>query len=431
MMTTEMQDHFPFEPPPPPSEPVGAAYGHWSADPGWGPPQWPPTSTPPAAGRSRALNRVLIAGLAVVCVGAGGGTAWAITSATLTNPSTTSSPSGSNNGVTNPGNGSGNNGVTSPTNGGATASSAEIARIDAATVDIDASTATHQGEVAGTGMIITSSGLVLTNNHVIDDDIDITAQIDGAGTVYKATVVGYDATDDVALVQLQNASNLPTVPLGDSSLVSVGDSLTVIGNALGKGGTPAVVSGVVSQLDQAITASDESGDTENLTGMLEVQAEIQPGDSGGPEINSQGKVIGMTTAGQQSDVPSGQEATATTGFAIPINKAIQIVDEIRAGSGPNVHIGNAAELGIGVNPEGTTGAVVANVLAGSPAANAGIVAGDLIVKIDNSTITSANDLHRVMENYSSGQSLTFVWTDPITGASHTATITLALAAWAD
>jgi S1-C subfamily serine protease len=427
-MTSEMQDHFPFEPPPPPSEPFGAAYGHWSADPAWGPPQWPP-ATAPAAGRSRALNRVLIAGLAVVCIGAGGGTAWAITSATLTNPSTTSAPSGSNNGVTTPSNG--NNGVTNPSNGGTTASSAEIARIDAATVDIDASTATHQGEVAGTGMIITSSGLVLTNNHVIDDDIDITAQIDGAGTVYKATVVGYDATDDVALVQLQNASNLPTVPLGDSSLVSVGDSLTVIGNALGKGGTPAVVSGVVSQLDQAITASDESGDTENLTGMLEVQAEIQPGDSGGPEINSQGKVIGMTTAGQQSDVPSGQESTATTGFAIPINKAIQIVDEIRAGSGPNIHIGNAAELGIGVNPGGTTGAVVASVLAGSPAANAGIAAGDLIVKIDNSTITSANDLHKVMENYSSGQSLTFVWTDAVTGASHTATITLALAAWAD
>jgi S1-C subfamily serine protease len=372
---------------------------------------------------------VLIGGLAIVCIGAGGGTAWAITSATLTNPSTTSSPSGSNNGVTGPSNG--NNGVTSPSNGGTTASSAAIARIDAATVDIDASTATHQGEVAGTGMIITSSGLVLTNNHVIDDDIDITAQIDGAGTVYKATVVGYDSTDDVALIQLQNASNLPTVPLGDSSRVSVGDSLTVIGNALGKGGTPAVVSGVVSQLDQAITASDESGDTENLTGMLEVQAEIQPGDSGGPEINSQGKVIGMTTAGSQSDVPSGQEATATTGFAIPINKAIQIVDEIRAGGGPSIHIGNAAELGIGVSPGGTTGAVVANVIAGSPAANAGIVANDLIVKINSFTISSANDLHRVMAAYASGQTLTFVWTDPTTGASHTAQVTLTLAAWAD
>jgi S1-C subfamily serine protease len=179
-----------------------------------------------------------------------------------------------------------------------------------------------------------------------------------------------------------------------------------------------------------ITASDESGDTENLTGMLEVQANIQPGDSGGPEINSAGQVIGMTTAGSQSNVPSGQETAATTGFAIPINKAMQIVNEIRAGGGPNIHIGNAALLGIQVTAGGTRGAVVYGAVAGTPAANAGIVAGDVIVKINNQVITSASDLHKAMQGYSSGQSLVFVWLDPA-GASHSATVTLGLAGWAD
>jgi len=279
-------------------------------------------------------------------------------------------------------------------------------------------------------MIITSSGLVLTNNHVIDNVINITAVIPGTGTTYKATVKGYDATDDVALLQLQGASNLPTVPIGNSSQVSVGDQLTVIGNALGKGGTPAVVSGVVSQLDQQITASDESGDTENLTGMLQVEANIQPGDSGGPEINAAGQVVGMTTAGSQSNVPSGQETSTTTGFAIPINKAMQIVSEIRSGGGPNIHIGNAALLGIQVAPGGTRGAVVAGIVANDPASSTGIVAGDVIVKVNNQTITSASDLHKVMQGYSNGQSVVFTWLDPA-GASHSATITLGLAPWAD
>jgi S1-C subfamily serine protease len=419
MMTNDMQEHFPFDPPPPPAEPAGASYGHWSAHPDWGPPQWPPSAS--GSGRSRSLRRALIAGLAVVCLGAGGGTAWALTSSTLTHPSTASLPAG---------NTGGGAPSSAPTSNGTSALDAAVAKVDAATVDINATTATHNGTVAGTGMVITSSGEVLTNNHVIDNVVNITAQLDGTGTVYKATVIGYDSTDDVALLQLQGASNLPTVPIGNSSSVSVGDRLTVIGNALGKGGTPAVVSGVVSQLDQVITASDESGDTENLTGMLQVDASIQPGDSGGPEINSAGQVIGMTTAGSQSNVTSGQEAPATTGFAIPINKAMQIVTEIRAGGGPNIHIGNAALLGIQVTAGGTRGAVVYGVVANTPAANAGIVAGDVIVKINNQTITSASDLHKAMQGYSSGQSLVFVWVDPA-GTTHNATVTLGMAGWAD
>jgi S1-C subfamily serine protease len=417
-MTDDMQDQFPFDPPPPPGEPAGAAYGHWTSNPGYGPPPWPPTTS---RGRSSTVRRMLIAGLAVVCLLAGGGTAWAVTSSTLTHNSTALLP-----------NDGGDGGVPTsspdPLARGGTASAAAIAKVEAATVDINGSTANGNGQVAGTGMVISSSGQVLTNNHVIDHVVNITAQIDGTGTVYKATVIGYDTQDDVALLQLQGASNLPTVPIGDSSQVAVNDQVTVIGNALGKGGTPAVVSGVVTLLDQSITASDESGGTEQLTGMLQVEASIQPGDSGGPEINSAGQVIGMTTAGSSSG-PTGQQA-ATTGFAVPINKAMRIVAEVRSGGGPNIHIGLAARLGVSVAPGGTKGAVIAGVAANSPAATAGIVAGDVIVKIDNQTITSQNDLNKAMETYYKGQSPTFVWLDA-TGASHTASITLGQAGWAD
>jgi S1-C subfamily serine protease len=420
-MTDDMQDQFPFDPPPPPGETAGAAYGHWSSTPGYGPPPWPPTT--PRGGPSSTLRRMLIAGLAVVCLLAGGGTAWAVTSSALTHNSTATLPSGD-----------GNDGGGVPTSspapltGGSSASLSAIAKVEAATVDINATTAAGNGSVAGTGMIISSSGQVLTNNHVIDHVVNITARIDGTGPLYKATVIGYDTQDDVALLQLQGASNLPTVPIGDSSQVTVNDQVTVIGNALGQGGTPAVVPGVVTLLDQSITASDESGGTEQLTGMLQVQANIQPGDSGGPEINSAGQVIGMTTAGSQSR--TGQQTAATTGFAVPINKAMQIVAAVRSGGGPNIHIGLAARLGVSVAPGGTTGAVVEGVAASSPAANAGIVKNDVIVKVGNQTITSQNDLNKAMETYYKGQSPTFVWVDAA-GTSHTASITLGLAGWAD
>jgi S1-C subfamily serine protease len=435
-MTNEMQEHSPTgQLPPPPDEPSGARYGHWSPDPRWGPPSWPPAATF-SEPRSSGMRRLLLAGFAIVCVGAGGGTAWALTEASITHPATASLGTGStgeapNSTGDNPGGGS------TSSNGGSV-SSATIAKIEQSVVDINAETASKDGEVAGTGMIITSNGLVLTNNHVIDDTINITAQIDGTGPVYKATVIGYDASDDVGLIQLQGVSNLPTVPIGDSSKVAVGDAITVLGNALGKGGTPAQVTGTVTQLDQQVTASDESGDNETLTGMIQVAAAIEPGDSGGPELNSAGQVIGMTTAGSQSGNP-GQETGATTGFAIPINKAMSIISLIRAGSGPNIHIGNAALLGVEVSQNkpqscatsiASTGAWVNSVVSGSPAGDSGIQACSRITEIGGHSVGTSGDLHTAMESFQNNQSVTFDWMDP-SGASHSATITLGEASFPD
>ncbi len=427
-MTDEMQDNLPHTPPPPPGEPAGAVYGHWSPDPRWGPPLWPPT--PHRAPRRSGLRRTLLAGFAIACVGAGGGTAWALTTTAVNTPAIATIP-GSSIGSGEAPNSTGDNPNGSAQSTGGPLSAETLARLDSSIVDINSNTAVGTGQVAGTGMIISSNGYVLTNNHVIDGTVNITAQINGTGTVYKVKVIGYDLKDDVALVQLQGASNLPVIPIGDSSRVSPGDQITVLGNALGKGGTPAQVTGIVAQLDQPITASDDSGDTETLTGMIQVSAAIEPGDSGGPEVNASGQVIGMTTAGSTSGNP-GQETGSTTGFAIPINKAMQIAAEIRSGSGPNIHIGNAALLGVKVtaNPAASNGAHVEGVNPGTPAATAGIVAGDVIVKVGTMTISSSNDLHNAMASLESGQSVVFVWTDPATG-THTASITLAQAAFPD
>ena len=436
-MTNEMQEFLPPNPPPPPGEPAGAAYGHWSSDPQWGPPSWPPV---PQRGRGGSgLRRTALSVFAIACVGAGGGTAWALTTASISTPSTTS-PTGGSTGT----GGATNNGGTVPSTGG-TLSAATVARLDSAIVDITADTASPGGQVAGTGMVITSNGEVLTNNHVIDDTVHIKAQIDGAGTVYPVKVIGYDLSDDVALVQLVGASNLPTVPIGDSSKLATGDSITVLGNALGRGGTPAESSGTVTVLNTTITASDTTGNNETLTGMIQVNAAIEPGDSGGPEVNAAGQVIGMTTAGQTSGNPNLQ-AGSMTGFAIPINKAMQIVAEIRAGSGPNIHIGLAALLGVAVSNnqptlqrDGTgvdcsgslaaTGAWVSGITA-NPARSAGVTACGRIISIGGAPITNPSNLHTAMAGFAVGQTVTLVWLDA-SAVTHHASITLGQATFPD
>ncbi len=437
-MTNDMQEFVPLDPPPPPGEPAGAYYSHWSANPQWGPPSWPPAANRPRGGSG--LRRTALAVFAIACVGAGGGTAWALTTTAVTSPSTGSLPAGGSTGT-----GTTPSGGSTGTSTGGPISAATVAKIDSAVVDITADTAAGNGEVAGTGMIITSNGEVLTNNHVIDDTVNIRAQIDGTGTVYKVKVIGYDANDDVALVQLIGASNLPTIPIGDSSKLSPGDPITVLGNALGKGGTPAEVSGTVAALGAQITASDDSGDNETLTGMLQVSAAIEPGDSGGPEVNAAGQVIGMTTAGQTSG-NARQEAGSTTGFAIPINKAMQIVAEIRAGSGPHIHIGLAALLGVAVTstvpqPEpggtgtdctgsrATAGAWVSGVTA-NPAASAGVAPCGRITSIGGRTVTGTSDLHLAMESFQVGQTVTLTWMDA-SAITHTATVTLGQATFPD
>jgi putative serine protease PepD len=178
-------------------------------------------------------------------------------------------------------------------------------------------------EAEGSGMIITPSGEVVTNNHVVAGATSITVTIGGDTKSYRATVIGTDAAKDIALLQIQGVSGLPTVTFGNSAQVAVGDSVVAIGNALALGSTPTVTTGIVSAENRTITAENDSGGTETLNGLLQTDAAINPGNSGGPLVDSAGQVIGMDTAA------ASDEETGTTaqdiGFAIPSN---QIVAEI-------------------------------------------------------------------------------------------------------
>jgi S1-C subfamily serine protease len=232
------------------------------------------------------------------------------------------------------------------------------AKVDPGLVDIVTTLGYQGGKAAGTGMVLTSTGEVLTNNHVINGATSIKATDVGNGRTYTAKVVGYDKTRDVAVLQLQNASGLQTVTLSSDGPQS-GEKVIALGNALGKGGTPSVATGRITGLGQSITASDEgAADAERLTAMIGHNAPIQPGDSGGPLVNTEGEVIGMNTAASSSSdsgspSQSGQAQTATQAFAIPIARASSIADQIEAGTpSSTVHIGATAFLGVETSPSG-------------------------------------------------------------------------------
>jgi S1-C subfamily serine protease len=232
------------------------------------------------------------------------------------------------------------------------------AKVDPGLVDVVTTLGYQGGKAAGTGMVLTSTGEVLTNNHVIDGATSIKATDVGNGRTYTAKVVGYDKTHDVAVLQLQNASGLQTVTLSSAG-PQTGQKVVALGNALGKGGTPSVVTGRITGLGQSITASDEgAGNAEQLTGMIGHNAPIQPGDSGGPLVNTEGEVIGMDTAASASSASgspsqSGQAQTAAQAFAIPIARASSIAGQIEAGrSSSTVHIGATAFLGVETSPSG-------------------------------------------------------------------------------
>ena len=352
-------------------------------------------------------------------------------------------------------------------------SASQIAqRVDPALVDVVSTLGDQGASAAGTGIVLTSNGTVLTNNHVIRGATSIKVTDVGNGRTYTAKVVGYDASKDVAVIQLQNASGLTTANLGDSSSVQSGDAVTALGNAGGKGGTPSVATGAVTALNQGITASDEGSgvNSEQLTGLIETNANIQPGDSGGALVNSYGQVIGMNTAassGTQFQSESGQSAAQA--YAIPIDNAETIAKQVEAGQGSStVHIGATAFLGIetdgsnsgsgsgsgsgdsggfggfgqataaasaasataAANGSGTTGSgtsngvTIAGALSGSAAANAGLTAGDTITSVGGQAVSSASDIQQALVKYHPGDKISVSWVDQ-NGQSQTATVTLA------
>ena len=355
--------------------------------------------------------------------------------------------------------------------------SAIAAKVDPGVVDINTTLA--GGEAAGTGMVLTPDGLVLTNNHVIDGATSVTAQVAGTSKSYSAEVLGYDASDDVALIQLKGASDLATVSTGDSSKVQVNDSVVAIGNALGKGGTPSTAEGSITATNQTITASDDNGSNpETLHGAIQIDAPIQPGDSGGPLVNANGDVIGMTSAGSSNGNVFVNQTTSTEGFAIPINSALDLAKQIHDGdASTKVHIGPRAILGIeiadsssssggsgggfgggfggsnggfggqdpfggsnggfgGQDPFGnsvpsnssaaqsdTGGVQISGVAPGSPAESAGLQAGDTITSVDGHSVNTPDDISTPLNSHKVGDKVKVQWVDS-SGQTLSATVTL-------
>jgi S1-C subfamily serine protease len=308
--------------------------------------------------------------------------------------------------------------------GGPSNANSIAAKVSPSLVDINTALSYQGGEAAGTGIVLTPSGLVLTNNHVISGATKISAADVGNGRTYTATVLGYDRSRDIALLQLQGAQNLTVATLGDSSKVAVGDQVVGLGNAGGIGGAPSSAGGAVTALGQSITATDEGdGSSEQLSGLIQVDADIQPGDSGGALVDTQGHVIGVDTAasaGFSFQTAGGQ------GFAIPINQATTTVRQIQAGQASDlVHIGPTAFLGVLVNPSNNaSGATLAQAVAGGPAAQVGLSGGDTITSLAGSTVDSPATLTKLISRYHPGDKVQVGWTDS-SGQSHQATVTLA------
>ena len=304
------------------------------------------------------------------------------------------------------------------------------APIGTGVVVIDTKLAYQGGTAAGTGMVLTSSGEVLTNNHVISGATSIKVVVPKTGRTYTAKVVGYDKSADVALLQLQGASNLKTVS-ASSTKPAVGAAVTALGNA-GGNGTISSVAGTVTGLGKQITASDDQGGSEMLTGLIETNAGVKPGDSGGPLVNSKGHVVGMDTAASSGF--GFQNVSATDAYAIPIAKALKVAHAISSGNASaTVHIGATAFLGVevqSVNAAGygyggasASGALIAGVVPGGPAASAGLAVGDVITAINGHAISSPSAISALVLTKKPGAKITVAYVDQ-SGASHTASVTL-------
>jgi S1-C subfamily serine protease len=263
-------------------------------------------------------------------------------------------------------------------------------------------------------MILTSDGEVVTNHHVVEGATKVTVKVMSTGQKYSATVVGTDAKDDVAVLQLSGATGLQTVT-PDTDGIGVGDAVTAVGDANGLKNHLSAASGTVTATKQAITTSSEGGSAgERLRGLIEISSDVISGDSGGATYDAQGEVVGMTTAASTG----GRDVV---GYAIPISKVIRIAADLDNGTAKARYTySNPAFLGVGL---ANGQALVGGVYAGTPAARAGITPGDTITSVNGTHVGSSDGLRKAIQALQPGDQMTVTWTDR-QGASHTAQVTL-------
>ncbi len=369
--------------------------------PHWGPPPaggWDPAGTPPvwawpgppaAPPRRKGRAVVALAMAALVLVASGIGIGWGLTSGRAHDASRQPVPVPSGAVPVRPGEEPGDGSQPAPAVSGIDVQ-AVIGEVDPAVVNIDtvigtgipgASSSFGEGRAAGTGMILTSSGLVLTNNHVIRGATSIEVTIQGRSGAATANVVGVAPDSDVALLQIQGVSGLPTITSADTSNLRAGQPVVAIGNAYGEGGEPAAAAGTITALEQSITARDAGSEPERLSGLIEANTPIAPGESGGALADAHGDVVGMITAASRF-APYRQPSNDA--YAISIEDALGIV--------------------------------------GGTAAGAGMKAGSATTRIDTTDIDSVETLGTVLHATKPGQSVSVTWEDR--SGTHTATIRL-------
>lgn len=292
-------------------------------------------------------------------------------------------------------------------------------------VDINTNLSFQRESAAGTGVVLTRGGVVLTNNHVIRGATTIRVRDVDNGRTYSAKVLGYDVSADIAVLQVVGASGLETADLGSSASAEIGEGVTGYGNAGGVGGAPIPAAGKIVSLGKTIIELADDGGSQELTGLIVVDAPIRPGDSGGPLVDAHGRVIGIDTA--LSFLYEFAPSAPNRGFAVPIGTARSIAARIEAGRASRaVHVGPTAFLGLVFQPSAvfsglTPGLTVVSVSRGSPAGKAGVEAGDVVHTLDGKKIATSADLATLMLGRAPGARLELSWTD-VTGVPHSATV---------
>jgi putative serine protease PepD len=297
-----------------------------------------------------------------------------------------------------------------------------LAKVQPSVVSVKTTGTSAEGtfEGAGSGIVLTADGLVLTNSHVIGSVGDITVVLSD-GSDHTATLVGQSPDDDLAVIQVQGVDDLVPAELGSSDDLRVGDEVIAIGNALNLGDEPTVTRGIVSAKDRDLTAEGVS-----LEGLIQTDAAINPGNSGGPLVNAAGQVVGMNTA----IVADAQNL----GFSIAIDVARPIIEDLKAGEGQvtpdqaflGVSSSDLADLPDDVKSnfqvEVDEGAFITEVVPGSAADDAGLEVGDVITAIDGDDVSESSDVRERILDKDPGDKVEITFVRE--GEEQTATATL-------
>ncbi len=281
-------------------------------------------------------------------------------------------------------------------------------------VKLEVSGAQESG--SGSGVILSSDGEILTNNHVAEVAADggrITVDFDD-GTQAPAEIIGTDPLTDTALVKAQGVSDLTPATLGQSDDVAVGEQVVAIGSPFGLDAT--VTSGIVSALNRPVDVGSDGNGNTTAYPAIQTDAAINPGNSGGPLVNLQGQVIGLNASIRSTGGGSGESGSIGLGFAIPIDEILPVVEQMRAGETPT-----HARIGVSVGDD-DAGARVSEVSDGSAGADAGLRVGDVITKVDDTRIETGDALVATVRAYRPGDHVTITYLR--NGAEATTDLTL-------